>query len=293
MGQAKPPDRLDDPVIPAEFAPEELRAPESLKPFRFQRVSVPEPAGEEDELLLKDIRAAGIKVPLMVTADGQVFNGRARLRHARTLGLTQVPVQGLLTPLTDLEIEILAGGLALTKRYLLPAQRFDLLWAGANLPQEANDAAARPRGRPRKRGLTTVSLFPSKNQKGKRTDEVVGTLIGAGATTAFQLQTLHDQAPELYQRALQGGLSVDAAYRELRSSRIMKGRSRMPPEVPDTLEVQIPATLFDLSRQFKRWPRRDQELWLGLLGDLDEDLRTAIREHERSHASRTAGPPNG
>ncbi len=271
-----------------DFGPVAERPTEELTPFLFRTVPVPEPEGDDDARLHDSIRAHGVTTPLMILADGRVINGRARLRHAKALGFTTVPARQLLTPVTDLEIEIFSARLALATRHLTPVQLFTMLHALSELQRERAEAGKRPRGRPRKAGLTTVSADLSKNQKRKRTDTLIGQAIGAGSTNVFKLQAIKERgSPDLFERVRRQELSIDAAYRALAPTPPAADPHRMPRTLPETLDVEIPKKLWKLSLGFKHWPRPDQERLLDMLGEFQDRLTTAIegrRDHEDGHA---------
>jgi len=263
--------------MPFEFGPIEERPTKGLEPFVFRTVPVPEPEGDDDARLQESIRAHGMLGPLMILADGRVINGRARLRHAKALGLPAVPTRRLLTPVTDLEIEIFSARLALASRHLTPVQLFSMLHTLSELDRERAEAGKRPRGRPRKGGLTAVSPDLSKNQKGKRTDTLVGRLIGAGATNVFKLQAIRERgSAELFGRVQRREISIDGAYRALAPKPLTRAQDRMPPDLPETLDVKIPKRLWEFSLGFKNWPRGDQDRLLELLAEFHDRLTTAI-----------------
>jgi len=276
------------PGMAFDFGPVAERPTEELTPFVFRTVPVPEPEGDDDARLHDSIRAHGVTTPLMILADGRVINGRARLRHAKAFGLPTVPARQLLTPVTDLEIEIFSARLALATRHLTPVQLFTMLHALSELQRERAEAGKRPRGRPRKAGLTTVRADLSKNQKRKRTDTLIGQAIGAGATNVFKLQAIKERgSPDLFERVRRQELSIDAAYRALAPALPAADPHRMPRTLTETLDVEIPKKLWESSLGFKHWPRPDQERLLDMLGEFQDRLTTAIegrRGHEDGHA---------
>ena len=276
------------PGMAFDFGPVEERATKDLEPFVFRTVPVPEPEGDDDARLHDSIRAHGVTAPLMILADGRVINGRARLRHAKALGLPTVPTRQLLTAVTDLEIEIFSARLALASRHLTPVQLFTMLHALSELQRERAEAGKRPRGRPRKAGLTTVSADLPQNQKGRRTRELLAQMMGVGAKSVFKLQAIKERgSPELFERVRRRELSIDAGYRALAPAPPAADPHRMPRTLSETLDVEIPKKLCELSLGFKHWPRPDQERWLDTLGEFHEGLTAAIEErrgHEDGHA---------
>lgn len=268
--------------ISFEFGPIEERPTKDLEPFVFRTVPVPEPEGDDDARLHDSIQAQGVTTPLMILADGRVINGRARLRHATALGLPTVPTRQLLTPVTDLEIEIFSARQALASRHLTPVQLFTMLHALSELQRERVEESRRPRGRPRKAGPTTVSADLPQNQKGRRTRELLAEMMGVGAKSVFKLQAIKERgSPELFERVRRQELSIDAAYRALAPTAPAADAHRMPRTLPETLDVEIPKKLWELSLGFKHWPRPDQERLLNMLGELHEGLTVAIEERRR------------
>lgn len=76
--------------------------------------------------LRRDIKERGIQVPLIAKKDGQLLAGHNRLCAARTLGITQVPVQFVEQALSPTEERDYVIKDNLMRRQLSPAERIQL-----------------------------------------------------------------------------------------------------------------------------------------------------------------------
>lgn len=271
------------PGMAFEFGPIEERPTEGLEPFVFPRVPIPEPDPEDDARLHEDIRAHGIRTPLLILPDGRVFDGRSLLRHARALGLKTVLTRELLTAATELEVAIFTARTALARRHLTPVQKFALLHTLSELERERLEAGKRPRGRPRK-GIATVSALLPQNPKGRRTADLAGRLLGTSPKTALKLQAIKARGTAaLFEQVRRGELSVDAAYRALAPAPSANDETRLSRAVLEALEVDIPKHLWELTQGFKQWPRTDQEAFLAMLADFREELDAEIERRRTGH----------
>ena len=133
-----------------------FRPREQLQPHE-SLARVPQMPPKEYAAFRADIEARGIQVPLEITADGTLLDGRHRLRAASELGIEQLPVR-IVAPDDPAEHVLLA---ALQRRHLSASQRAALALELddyrqakataeqtrlANLNQVTNDAPLLPRG---------------------------------------------------------------------------------------------------------------------------------------------------
>jgi N6-adenosine-specific RNA methylase IME4/ParB-like chromosome segregation protein Spo0J len=167
-----------------------------------------------------DIDRRGLLVPLEITAEGVVLDGKERLRAALVLGIELLPVR-VVSPEDEIEHMILC---ALERRQLSASQRAALaveldgyraLRAGAqtrrlqNLRQNAEVAALPPRGKSR---------------------EIAAAWAGVSPRTLQDALTVHEHDPDLFRRVKEGDVAVDIAARRVR--RFLRDRALPDPPPP-------------------------------------------------------------
>lgn len=81
--------------------------------------SVPLPDQDTYDQMVEDIAARGVVVPLDITDDGTILDGRTRFRIARNLGIRRLPVR-VVAPADEFDYMLRA---ALLRRHLTVAQR--------------------------------------------------------------------------------------------------------------------------------------------------------------------------
>src|SRR4051794_2081719 len=96
----------------------QFRSPRELRGHR-EATRVPCMTVEEADALREDIAARGIQLPLEITAEGVVLDGRMRHRAALELRLEEVLVR-IVEPSDEVEYMLLA---ALRRCHLKPSQR--------------------------------------------------------------------------------------------------------------------------------------------------------------------------
>jgi hypothetical protein len=107
------------------LGPIDTRSCQALRPVARPGIDLPRLSDDEFAVLLESVRAHGVRDPLLITPDGGVVDGQARLRAARLAEIAEVPVRVLDAP--SPEAWTLYGGLALLgRRHLSSPQRFVL-----------------------------------------------------------------------------------------------------------------------------------------------------------------------
>jgi hypothetical protein len=141
----------------------------------------------EAAALAADIRLRGILSPLDVTAAGVVLDGHERLRAARELGLTEVPVR-IVAPRDERRYILLA---ALRRKHLNPGQRAAIGLDLDDVEQERQEARERQRA-----NLKQNTEVASSPPRGERTRDRVARETGVCARTVQDAETLriHDAA---------------------------------------------------------------------------------------------------
>jgi N6-adenosine-specific RNA methylase IME4 len=167
-----------------------------------------------------DIERRGLLVPLEITSEGVVLDGKERLRAARILGVEVLPVR-VVSPEDEVEHMILC---ALERRQLSASQRAALaveldgyraLRARtqtrrlSNLRQNAEVAGLPPRGKSR---------------------EIAAAWAGVSPRTLQDAVTVHEHDAGLFARVKAGDIAVDIAARRVR--RLLRDRALPDPPPP-------------------------------------------------------------
>jgi N6-adenosine-specific RNA methylase IME4 len=167
---------------------------------------VPELSQAEYKSLLAGIRQHGLLTPLHVTSEGVVLDGRHRLRAARELGLSRVPVL-VVAPANEVE-QILLG--SLQRRQLSQSQK-------ACLAVELDAyRSARAAGEQRKRAnlqhKQEVAALPPRG----RSRDLAAKEAGVSPRLVQDAATLQRTAPDLFEQVKTGGLPLHRARQELK-----------------------------------------------------------------------------
>jgi N6-adenosine-specific RNA methylase IME4 len=172
-----------------------------------------------------DIERRGIQVPLEISVEGVVLDGRERLRAASELGLERVPVR-LVTPDDELEYMYLA---ALERRQLSASQRAALAVELERYRELRAAGRARQRANLRQNATERATLPPLG-----RTREQAAAWAGVSARTLQDAATVQAYDPALFAQVKQGKLAAAVAARRLRRAR--RDASLPPPAaLPDGL----------------------------------------------------------
>ncbi len=224
-----------------------------------------------------DLRAHGLRDPLIILADGRVIDGDHRYELAEALGLDPVPVRvaRLPLPLSDadqLRVEAFAIQQAAARRRLTRHQ-IDALLLDLELAQgEVNRAAIRQSNL--RRGET-----PGQPLRLGPTAEALARATGVSPIHLKRLQVVaHRGTRELHEQIRRGHVSVTAAYRTLKRKRL--------PNVPEW-QTRVGALvadghaliehILDLASGCERWPAATRQAFTAALGDLAEALAARRR----------------
>lgn len=154
-----------------------------------------------------DIEQRGIQLPLELTAQALVLDGRERLRAALLLRLEQVPTR-IVEPEDELEYMLLA---ALERRQLSASQRAALSVELDQYRQLRASAEERQRANLRQNRVEGATLPP----RGKSRDQAAARTAVSGRTIQDAL-TVQTNDPELFEQVRQGRLPVHRAARRIR-----------------------------------------------------------------------------
>lgn len=275
--------------------PLESRPTASLEPYRLTDVEVPRLTDAQYAALAEQVRAHGVREPLLVTPGGQVLDGQARLRAALAAGIAEVPVRVVSAP-DPADYQVLAGAVLLARRHLTAPERWRIAAAlrvvleplarqrqREALRQARGRQAARPGGQDAPNGHA-----PAAAPRTGDTREAIARAIGVSPRTAGKLQVLDRHASdELRGRLLRGEVSVDAAYREAR------GLARPAAAAEGRSARQLAAELARLARAVERLAARAGALPPGEARALSEALRAHLGVCERALAALEAAVQAG
>src|SRR5438876_48671 len=123
---------------------------------------VPAMSAGEYRALLDDIAARGLLVPLEITRQGVVLDGRHRLRAARQLGLARVPVRVVDT---HDQVGYIAQA-AINRRHLSASQRAAVVVELEEYERERERASARQLANLKQRPVE-VAMLPRRGERSR------------------------------------------------------------------------------------------------------------------------------
>jgi N6-adenosine-specific RNA methylase IME4 len=176
---------------------------------RFHPVAEVLPLLEEPVLaeLARDITANGLRVPIVVDADGAIIDGRNRYLACQRTGVQ--PRYEAWDGKGSLVALIL--GLNLHRRHLTPGQKaFVALGLEPHLAQEAKQRQAHGQTAP---GRTLTEEIPEAFKGEAR--EQAAKLVGVNAHYVTDAKRIADKAPDLAAKIRAGASTITQAHREL------------------------------------------------------------------------------
>jgi hypothetical protein len=198
----------------------EKRSPQTLTPHP-EAARIPVMAEEEYEAFRADIEARGLLVPIEITTEGVVLDGRQRLRAARELGLESALVR-VIEVEGQLEYMLRA---ALLRRQLSPSQRAALLVEFERFGELR--AGARERQRANLRQAPEGATLPPRG----KTREIGARWARVSARTVQDVTTVREHDPDLFERVKRGEMGAALAARRVRR-RLRELELPPPPPLP-------------------------------------------------------------
>lgn len=290
---------------------------ETLTPYPFQSVTIPGLTDEEYAELLESVRAEGVRSgnPLVVTPEGLVVDGRARLRAAKQTGIPTVPTQVLEAP-SEADYALWAAREALARRHLTSEQRFVLVQAALALLEaeaQTRQRATQFRRKTERPAANTLkepeSVSPRKDEGARVSPRVatprktrgirgrVAEATGVSTGQVGRIRAIQKRgSPELKQAVAEGHLSVRQAYETLQgrgargNGQPRAAASSAPPLVAlantpvKTLNTVAGLIAKWVEEDLPSWPsdRRDQ-FWRAL-ANLEDSCQLARRRREEVSA---------
>jgi N6-adenosine-specific RNA methylase IME4 len=202
------------------------RSPAALRPHPEADV-IPLMREAEYEAFRADIEADGIQVPLEITEDGVVLDGRQRQRAALELGLKTVPVR-LVEPADELEHMLKA---ALLRRQLSASQAAALVLELESYRRRRDEADER-----RLSNLRQTPEVATSPPRGK-TREFGASLAGVSARTLQDAICVHEHDRALFEQVKCGELSASHAANRVRRRLLEEGTAEAGPMPAGPFEV--------------------------------------------------------
>lgn len=171
--------------------------------------AIPAMLPDEWQEFLSDIAARGIQVPVEITPDYVILDGRHRWKAAKELGLAEVPVR-FVNP--EAPVEYMAKA-ATHRRHLTPGQRAAM--AVALLPaleEEAkkNQATSSPGvygGKPLSQRIDEPVL--------RRSDAKAAAAVGANRQYVSDAKRILEDAPDLFEQVKSADITIPQARKEM------------------------------------------------------------------------------
>jgi N6-adenosine-specific RNA methylase IME4 len=202
-----------------------MRAPTTTLRLHEQAALVPEHSAAQYAGLRSSIEKLGIHVPLDVTEDDVVLDGRARLAVARELRHEHVPVR-VVAP-DDCVAYIVQA--AMERRHLTQSQRAALAVRYADYQALRDEGRARSRANLRQYDSEVATLPP----RGKMRERLAALAQTSGRTIQDAI-TVSENDPALFEQVIAGKIDVAPAARRVKRQRRDAGLGS-PPALPDGL----------------------------------------------------------
>lgn len=211
--------------------------------------------------LLADIRANGVREPILLHRDGRIIDGRNRAKASAELGIT--PPTETWTG-TDEQILPHVVSLNLMRRHLSVGQIADI--AAQVLPEleeqarkrrteqmEGNERAAKtkvvkvpPLNRDPAPELTPVKPTPkpvSKPQPAPKSRDVAAKMFGISPTAVARAKVLREEAPELAEKVRSGEMAQGRAIKLHKQQQREAENERLVQEAKERLKISKPFTV--------------------------------------------------
>jgi N6-adenosine-specific RNA methylase IME4 len=159
---------------------------------------------------LADVKERGVVTPLEITPSGTILDGRHRLRAARELELTAVPVR-VVEPEDEVSHMLRA---ALSRRQLTASQKAALALELEEYEQLRE--RARELQLSNLRQNTEVATLPPRCE---RSCEIVARTAGVSPRTVQDAETVRVNDPQLFEEIKQGKTPAHVAARRVRRAR--------------------------------------------------------------------------
>jgi N6-adenosine-specific RNA methylase IME4 len=206
--------------------PGELRAIIALRSHP-EAASIPVMPESEYGAFRADVEERGVLVPIEITPEGVVLDGRQRLRAARELGHETIPVR-VVEVGNELEHMLRA---AVLRRHLRPAQRAAIVAEFESY--QAARAEARKRQHANLRQAAEVATLPPRG----KTRELAADWASVSPRTVQDVATVREHDPELFERLKRGELGAALAARRVRRALRDRGLPAPPPLPEGPFEV--------------------------------------------------------
>jgi len=191
--------------------------PGDLKPH--ERTVVPPLEKEDLELLEKDVAQHGIRIPLAITPERVILDGHHRWQIAQKLKLATVPCQVFKFKSKEEEEEFIIT-VNLARRHLTTAQKAVLGLALLEIERK------KAKERQRQHGFTAPgrpkTLPQNFGEVSGEAPDLAASKVGISGETLRKAAFVVEKKPEYKEKLLEGKVSVDRAYREVRKEVIRK-----------------------------------------------------------------------
>ncbi len=192
---------------------------------------IPEATPEQYEKIREDIREHGQRVPIILSSNGQIIDGRTRDRACRELGIT--PLTRPATVAEQVDAVGLVISLNAARRHLSPDQMaaIYLMWAPNASPVQRSQKVRASRD------ALTSTVAPRRGKRGEgKTAAKVAKSIGVSTKTVERVQKVQKVAPEKVADVAAGKTSAVEVLRENRSEAVSE-RVHLPVEVMPPVPV--------------------------------------------------------
>ena len=194
--------------------------------------------GEEFAALVESIKHNGLRVPVVLDHTGTIIiDGRNRYAACIEAGI--YPSWQRLPESTDLEVAI--RELNDERRHMTPAQHAAV---GANILEHYEIEAAQRQAVGRPAGTKDLEASrPQDKQRAPQARDHAAAVAGSSGRSVGRAKRIKENAPDLFDKASKGELSLEAAEKQVKQRQANKPA---PDPKPDTPAAGTPVTLTTL-----------------------------------------------
>jgi len=191
-------DRRGDPATPQRQQPNRA----DIHPAA---ILLPDPTTEEYERLKEDIRQNGLRLPVVLTPDGRILDGRTRVRACAELGIPYITRDATMDEMLDPVAFVLSMNAA--RRHLTGDQVIALYLDADKAKIEADKQAAKATQRANLKQGAARPEGSTVSPSGKTAAKIAKTL-GKSESAVKRVQRVKKVAPERFAELAKGNASA-------------------------------------------------------------------------------------
>ena len=181
---------------------------------------LPSPSPEEYERLKEDIRKSGLRVPVVLTADGRILDGRSRVRACTELGMAYATRNATIDEMLDPPAFVLSMNAA--RRHMTGDQIIAVYLQANAAKVEAEKQEAKVAQQAGLKKGTTRPVSTTVKPTGK-TAEKIAKAVGKSKSAVERVQRVQKVAPEKLADVAAGKVSAAKVLKKVQDEVVDEG----------------------------------------------------------------------